>query len=372
MSRRINDVMTSGYKNAVRLVRTEMNFVNNQAAYDSMDEAGILYYEFIAVLDNRTSKVCQSRDGEVYPMSEKSVGFNYPPLHPRCRSTVAPYIENSGRLGTRVAKVNGRRLHVSESMKYEEFKQKYLTDTIDNAKIKQSLKVNSDLKNSTSKLITRRRLAAYSELERLGFKVESTTDLIDEYLLKSTVDQLKTLENHFEVLKKYKSKSISSEESAGSIACVESDFKSKDLTMKLSLCANHYSDRQALCDRCIKLRDTRQIMAFADEMAEVYPVTHEYGHIVENYIISQKADLTNFSLKERGEFFENQYRKIAIEIIDIAKNKRPKVDFREYASGLARKGGYAEFFAEVFANSQLGKSNILGEAVTEWLKKEGF
>ena len=80
MSRRINDVMTSGYNNAVRLIRTEMNFVNNSAAYDSLDEVGILYYEFIAVLDNRTSKMCQSRDGEVYPMSEKSVGFNFPPI----------------------------------------------------------------------------------------------------------------------------------------------------------------------------------------------------------------------------------------------------------------------------------------------------
>ena len=112
-----------------------MNFVNNQAAYDSLDEAGILYYEFIAVLDNRTSKMCQSRDGEVYPMSEKTVGFNYPPLHPRCRSTVAPYIEGSGRLGTRIAKVNGKRLHVPEEMNYSEFKEKYLTKSAGNNKL---------------------------------------------------------------------------------------------------------------------------------------------------------------------------------------------------------------------------------------------
>ena len=70
--------------------------------------------------------MCQSRDGEVYPMSEKLVGFNYPPLHPRCRSTVAPYIEGAGRLGSRIAKVNGRSIHVPEEMKYEEFKEKYL------------------------------------------------------------------------------------------------------------------------------------------------------------------------------------------------------------------------------------------------------
>ena len=150
MSRRINDVMSSGYKNAVRLVRTEMNFVSNQAAAESFDEAGILYYEFIAVLDNRTSKMCQSRDGEVYPMSEKSVGFNYPPLHPRRRSTVAPYVEGSGRLGSRIAKVNGKRLHVPESMTYSEFKEKYLT--AGNKTALSNINIESTLKKMAAQL----------------------------------------------------------------------------------------------------------------------------------------------------------------------------------------------------------------------------
>lgn len=33
---------------------------------------------------------------------------------------------------------------------------------------------------------------------------------------------------------------------------------------------------------------------------------------------------------------------------------------------------YAEFFAEVFANSQLGEPNELGDAMSEWLKKRGY
>ena len=151
MSKRINDVMSGGYKNAVRLVRTEMNFVNNQAAYDSFDECGILYYEFIAVLDNRTSKMCQSRDGEVYPMSEKSVGFNYPPLHPRCRSTVAPYVEGSGRLGSRIARVNGKRLHVPEDMTYSEFKAKYLTPSKSEGRIDLEFETSASKVNNNNR-----------------------------------------------------------------------------------------------------------------------------------------------------------------------------------------------------------------------------
>lgn len=119
--------MNGGYRNAVRLVRTEMNFVNNQAHADSMKDAGIAAYEFIAVMDNRTSAACRTRDGETYLLEEKSVGFNYPPLHPRCRSTVCPFIEDVSRKGTRVAKdSSGRNIEIPSAMKYADYEKVYL------------------------------------------------------------------------------------------------------------------------------------------------------------------------------------------------------------------------------------------------------
>ena len=179
MSKRINDVMSSGYNNAVRLVRTEMNFVNNSATYDALDEVGILYYEFIAVLDNRTSKMCQSRDGEVYPMSEKSVGFNYPPLHPRCRSTVAPYIEGTGRLGSRIAKVNGKRLHVPESMTYKEFSEKYLGKTLTNDNkyiIINNTNTYGSIEESIKSVSLSRRQISLRDKEDLAFKSQTDSN----------------------------------------------------------------------------------------------------------------------------------------------------------------------------------------------------
>ena len=59
MSRNLEDKMQSGYRNAVLLVRTEMNFVNNQAHADSMKDAGIEMYGVLrkekldAALDTR-------------------------------------------------------------------------------------------------------------------------------------------------------------------------------------------------------------------------------------------------------------------------------------------------------------------------------
>ena len=126
LSKMVEDKMHGGYSNAVRLVRTEMNFVNNQAHADSMSAAGVAYYEFIATLDNRTSTQCKTRDGETYPLEEKTVGFNYPPLHPRCRSTVAPYIEGASRSGKRVAKVGGETIHIPASMSYRDYEAVYV------------------------------------------------------------------------------------------------------------------------------------------------------------------------------------------------------------------------------------------------------
>lgn len=44
----------------------------------------------------------------------------------------------------------------------------------------------------------------------------------------------------------------------------------------------------------------------------------------------------------------------------------------EYLSGYAKDGNYGEKIAEIFANSQLGKSNVLGNAMSIWLEKEGI
>lgn len=75
-----------------RLVRTESNYFHNQADAMAYEEMGIDKYVFVAVLDNRTSEICQSMDNKVFEYSKLSVGENYPPLHPNCRSTTRGYL----------------------------------------------------------------------------------------------------------------------------------------------------------------------------------------------------------------------------------------------------------------------------------------
>lgn len=45
---------------------------------------------FIAVLDNRTSRICRSLHGKTYPANSSTLPV--PPLHPRCRSRLVPFV----------------------------------------------------------------------------------------------------------------------------------------------------------------------------------------------------------------------------------------------------------------------------------------
>lgn len=94
MAKRVSERFETAKKNDVeRLLRTEVNYVLNQATLDGYKEAGIEKYEFSATLDSRTSQICSELHGEVFEIKKIAVGLNYPPMHPRCRSTTIPIID---------------------------------------------------------------------------------------------------------------------------------------------------------------------------------------------------------------------------------------------------------------------------------------
>ena len=80
---------------AERLVRTEINYAMNQAHLKGYKDSGVVEkYEFLAAHDKRTSKLCRDLDGKMFELSKAVVGENYPPMHPNCRSTVVPVLED--------------------------------------------------------------------------------------------------------------------------------------------------------------------------------------------------------------------------------------------------------------------------------------
>lgn len=82
----------TSFSNANRIQRTEMCYVQNQAAAASYINAGVTKYRYLAELDGRTSEICKKLDGKEFLFSEAIVGTNMPPCHPNCRSTIIPII----------------------------------------------------------------------------------------------------------------------------------------------------------------------------------------------------------------------------------------------------------------------------------------
>lgn len=126
MSRNLSATMDSKYSNSLRLIRTETSHVMSEATAETYEKVAVQSYIYLATLDNRTSNKCGNLDGNVYKLSDKQVGINFPPLHPNCRSTIIPHFDDEYE-SLRISRLeDGSREYVSSKMNYKEWKEKYL------------------------------------------------------------------------------------------------------------------------------------------------------------------------------------------------------------------------------------------------------
>lgn len=79
------------------ILRTGVNHVSTQAREATYAEnaAVIKGIQWVSTLDIRTSEICRSRDGMVFPINEGP----RPPAHIRCRSTTVPVLRSWSELG---------------------------------------------------------------------------------------------------------------------------------------------------------------------------------------------------------------------------------------------------------------------------------
>ncbi len=129
MSKKLAKRMDVASYRAKTLIRTETNFVLNQATADSYEAAELEEYQFLATLDTRTSTICQKLDNKTFKVKDKMVGVNYPPMHPNCRSTTIPFFRED--IGTikdkRTARDHeGNAIMVDYSIDYAEWFKKYI------------------------------------------------------------------------------------------------------------------------------------------------------------------------------------------------------------------------------------------------------
>lgn len=76
---------------ARRLIRTEANRFHTQAKIQQWEKMGLKHVKYVAVLDNRTSTICEDLNGMIFALDSLETGVNCPPMHPWCRSIIQAY-----------------------------------------------------------------------------------------------------------------------------------------------------------------------------------------------------------------------------------------------------------------------------------------
>lgn len=108
-------VMKTGYgitRNQARgLVVTATTSVYAQADHQVYlaNEKALTGWQYVAVLDSRTTPLCAHRDGKIYPIADT---VHLPPAHWHCRSTTIPIVKSYDQLGSLegVAQIRKRNL----------------------------------------------------------------------------------------------------------------------------------------------------------------------------------------------------------------------------------------------------------------------
>lgn len=225
-------------------------------------------------------------------------------------------------------------------------------------------------------------------LNRVGFNhVDNISGINDELFIENT-KQLVKLEDKFGAIHKSSFTRFDDTNHANAVACAESGYATPHI-QNLSLCRSHYFDKNNMIQNEKKWVDSKWSSPCLEKNLPVASLTHEYGHMIQNNLVAQamrKAgwDENNYfafmdrkakSARAKFKWYIEKRKEVQDmcynEIIAIAKEKNPLFVIEDNISDYGKTNN-SEFFAEVFANSQLGKPNELGYAMNEWLKRKGL
>lgn len=376
---------------AIRTARTAVTGAQNAGRLDTYSAArdmGIkLKKRWLATLDNRTRHAHAMLDGQTVDVDKPFKVDGYEIMYPG-DSSAPGYLVYNCRC-TQIAEVDGedtssggRRAIDPETgesvlvgnMTYAEWAGWKKEQAIVKEKAELNLHSMQDCKEAL--------------LNDIGFNLveDSFVCNVDERLAIDCTKQLHNLEQTFGAVKK----------STGSICSVSGGratdayvgAKVTDPTnQNLSLCPIAFNSYKSNVTETLSQIESGYIMPALKENASIYTVTHEYGHMVQNTVIKKamedygleklKASIDyskkteKVRLKQYKKIWADTEKRCCAEILDIA--KEANVNFK-LGDNISRYGrtNYAEFFAEVFANSQLGAPNELGKAMLVWLERKGL
>lgn len=180
---------------------------------------------------------------------------------------------------------------------------------------------------------------------------------------KSLID--KSIQQANRILNEYPMVSDSIREDGGiTFDVVNATYKAATASnnSRIVFSSRFYSDRNTYMKALEYEIKTGFKMRVPKKYYDIYTITHEMGHVIENYIVDGKK-ITKSEYNKRATMVKNDIIKIAQRITGKTRSEL-----------LARMSGYGhrnqqEFFAEAFVAYKLGSTNVWGVAMREYLKR---
>lgn len=227
---------------------------------------------------------------------------------------------------------------------------------------------------------------AFASLQETFTDVNKGVLKLDEDLFVENVNRFNELNDRFGAVSANNGSLFDVSSKTKYIAYVQDAYYNPKEKVTLCLSNKFYKNIDILQDSYKRGQETFFKMPSSDNFKNTYTITHEYGHIVEAQVTSRRLrqqytemgfnyDTDSVEILKDFSGFKRSYKRhesdIRNEILDIAKNNNPNFDLKKNLSEYGYTNS-AEFFAEVFANSQCGQPNELGKAMELWLTKEGY
>ena len=401
IAKRLASVADMDRKAAIRNARTYTTAAENKGRIDSYDRAeqmGIkVKKKWMATLDDSTRVEHRHLDGQVRENDEPFETDGYEIMYPGDPDAEPEMIYNCR--CTLVAEIEGIDYHDERNdsklgdMTYEEWKHakdKPGTEVPEQEEQPKAAEpVQEEKAEPTFKEVTNKE-EAKEELGKIFASVENNFMKNDERLIVENTNQLLKLNARFGAISENNGGFITASPSGRAIGYAGSRFipdpnGNLDENTRLGLVGRYYKNYDTIIEEERKSQKSFFSMPALEENWSIYTVTHEYGHILENYILVQRtnydelkdtvAAMVKPSAQQSRDVYKTAEKKgakdIYDEIVAIAKEKNPDFSLKDNLSEYGHTNHF-EAFAEIFANSQLGEPNELGLAMQEWLEKEGF
>jgi len=420
IAKQLEMVTEADFNKSYRIVRTEGGRVSSNAKLTSMRDArekgADLVKQWDSTLDGRTRYTHAKLDQQIREIDEPFEvdgmtamcphGFGRPDMDVNCRCVmlsvprwdIQEENERYDNISQEIVKVKDyetwKNQYYSDDMfkymdyvdsKYRKYETRNFTTMLNSLS-------NTEYKNFTDKMnnaygIMKNITKNNGNINHIKYLNDELLE-VDEILIKESQQRLIELTNKFPKIQRYIEENDvilgAYYSNNDEIARTQGSMLTGNKMQKIALNKKYYIDYDRLISEEKENILTNWSMPCDEKYFNVYTLTHEYGHMIHNILMK---DYVEKNIDEFNKFKDRLYKadisrqtdmikKYQLKIIEgymqevkeIALRKDPKFLWKTYLSDYG-KTNYAEAFAEAFANSQCGKSNVLGDAMSEFLEE---